>query len=339
VISTNFDFLIEEAAMSLGEPFYVADIDGDEANIKRDRQPHLKIHGCLVRDDKSTLWCKSQLANTPIKERHAQFKTWLAANLRERDLVFVGFWSDWSYLNEIFEDALGGIDQGLVVIVNRSDEAALQSKAPQLWTWSGSEKVTRIVVEESADAFLDDLRAVVWRTFIERLHRESAATYSVLTGKPSNPLPPIPENLSSDDLYALHLDVCGVPRGNVARKKSPDTTMQTLGAVQIGLMKEGASMEGNHYLLNGTRIRVVYGQGRLLSDIRKLYEEESTDFMPAEITIGVGAKDDGGVPADVVRGPANKSTIVRAVSLSRWQTEEDTKHFWAGGEDVTTATH
>jgi hypothetical protein len=115
--------------------------------------------------------------------------------------------------------------------------------------------------------------------------------------------------------------------------------MQTLGAVQIGLMKEGASMEGNHYLLNGTRIRVVYGQGRLLSDIRKLYEEESTDFMPAEITIGVGAKDDGGVPADVVRGPANKSTIVRAVSLSRWQTEEDTKHFWAGGEDVTTATH
>jgi hypothetical protein len=96
VISTNFDFLIEEAARSLGEPFYVADIDGDEANIVRERRPHLKIHGCLVRDDRNTLWCMSQLAKTPMKERHAQFKAWLAANLRERDLVFVGFWSDWA---------------------------------------------------------------------------------------------------------------------------------------------------------------------------------------------------------------------------------------------------
>ena len=339
VISTNFDFLIEEAAKSLGEPFYVADIDGDEANIKRDRRPHLKIHGCLMRDDRNTLWSKSQLANTPMKERHAQFKTWLAANLRERDLLFVGFWSDWSYLNDIFEDALGGIDQGLVVIVNRSDEATLQAKAPKLWAWSGGAKVVRVVVNESGDTFLEELRAIVWRTFIERLFRESAATYSALTGKVATPIPTLPATLSCDDLYTLHLDVCGVPRGNIARKKSPDTTMAVLGAVQIGLIREGATIEGNHYLLNGARLRVVYGQGRVLSDIRKLYQEESTDFIPAETTICVGAKDDGGVPPDVVRGQGNESTIVRTAALTRWQTEEDTKHLWAGVQDVTTATH
>src|SRR5260370_35575208 len=44
VVSTNFDFLIEEAAKSLGEPFYLADIDGEWANIKRDRRPQLSIH-------------------------------------------------------------------------------------------------------------------------------------------------------------------------------------------------------------------------------------------------------------------------------------------------------
>ncbi|MGC2660676.1 MAG: hypothetical protein WA324_22195, partial [Bryobacteraceae bacterium] len=31
VVSTNVDFLIEDAAKSLGEPYYPADIDGDEA--------------------------------------------------------------------------------------------------------------------------------------------------------------------------------------------------------------------------------------------------------------------------------------------------------------------
>ncbi len=212
-------------------------------------------------------------------------------------------------------------------------------QAPRLWTWSGGERVTRIVVEDSADAFLNDLRAVVWRAFIERLHRESKATYAALTGKDADSLPMIPATVSSDDLYTLHLDVCGVPRGLVARKKWPDATMQTLGAVQIGLMRAGAAIEGNHFVLDGTRIRIVYGQGRLLSDILKLYQEESTEYTSAEITICVGAKDDGGVPADVVRGRPSKSTIVRTVSLSQWQTEEDTKHLWAGGEDVIIAAY
>lgn len=115
--------------------------------------------------------------------------------------------------------------------------------------------------------------------------------------------------------------------------------MQVLGAVQIGLMREGALLEGNHYVMNGMRIRVIYGQGRLLSDIRKLYQDESAEFTPAEMTICVGATDDGGVPLDIVRGQPDEATIVRVTALSQWQTEKETKRFWAGGEYVSTAAH
>jgi hypothetical protein len=340
VVSTNFDFLIEEAAKVLGEPDYKADIDGDEANTNRGRKPHLKIHGCLIRDDRNTLWCKSQLGASPLKERHTQFKTWLKANLRERDLIFLGFWSDWAYLNEIFEDALGGIDKGLVVIVNRSDEAQLKSKAAQLWAWSGGEKVKRFVVNESAGEFLAELRFVVWRAFTDRLHRESLQTYSALTGRPDDPAPAMPCNLSCEDLYSLHLDACGVPLGEVARKKRPDATMQVLGAVQMGLIAEGAQLEGNQYLINGARIRVVYGQGRVLSDIRKLYQDEPAAFVKADTIICVGAKDDGGMLPDVVRIPADASTIIRPTPTANWLTEDAAKPLWAGriGQNVVNAT-
>jgi SIR2-like domain len=339
LISTNVDVLIEEAAKELGESYYQGDIDGNEANMVRARKPHLKIHGCLQRDDKNTVWCKQQVENGLLKSRHEQFRAWLSANLRERDLLFVGFWSDWSYLNDIFQDALGGIDKGLVVIVNLSDEALLQSKAPKLWTWSGSTKVHRFVVNQSADTFLAELRTVFWRSFIERLHRQSLPEYVGLTGNQLAAPPALPAHLSCDDLYTLHLDTCGTPRGDVARKKRPENSMQVLGAVQIGLLAQGARLDGNHYLLDGTRIRVVNGQGRLLSAVRKLYESEPTDFIKAETTICVGAKDDGGVPPDVVRTATGTSTIVRAVPPLNWLIEDNAKHVWArnGDHDVNTA--
>jgi hypothetical protein len=329
VISTNVDVLIEEAAKALGEPHYQGDIDGNEANTIRDRKPHLKIHGCLQRDAQNTVWCKGQLTSGVLRDRHAQFKTWLAANLRERDLLFVGFWSDWSYLNDIFQDALGGIDKGLVVIVNPSDETVLQSKAPKLWDWSGSARVKRVVINDSAASFLADLRAVVWKAFSDQLHRESLATFVGLTGKTLATPPVLPAHLSGEDLYALHLDICGEPKGYVARRKRPENSMHVLGAVQIGLLADGAEIEGNHYLCNGTRIRVVNGQGRLLSAVRKRYEEEPAEFVKAETIICVGAKDDGDVPSDVVRGPLDTSSIVRPMPTDNWLTEDGARHLWA----------
>lgn len=229
----------------------------------------------------------------------------------------------------------------MVVIVNPSDEALLQSKAPKLWTWSGSAKVNRFVVNQSADTFLADLRTSVWKSFIERLHRESVSAYVALTGRHIAEPPPLPSHLSCDDLYTLHLDVCGAPKGYVARKKRPENSMQILGAVQIGLLARGAQLDGNHYLLNNTRIRVVNGQGRILSAVRKLYQEEPVEFIKAETIVCVGAKYDGEVPPDIVRGESGTPTIVRPVSPVNWLTEDNAKHVWAAEGDhdvVITAT-
>jgi hypothetical protein len=139
--------------------------------------------------------------------------------------------------------------------------------------------------------------------------------------------------LSCDDLYALHLDTCGAPKGDLARKKRPENSLEVIGAVQIGLLSQGAQLDGNHYLVGGARIRVVNGQGRLLSAVRKLYSDEPTDFIEAETTICVGAKDDGGVPPDVVRTATGNSTIIRTTQPMNWITEDDAKLVWAGNGD------
>ena len=70
----------------------------------------------------------------------------------------MGFWSDWAYLNNIFEKSIDAIDGSLVVIVNPSDKATLASKAPGLWAWTENGQSERFIVRQSAADFLDELR-------------------------------------------------------------------------------------------------------------------------------------------------------------------------------------
>jgi hypothetical protein len=96
VLSTNVDRLVEVAAEDLGEPQAYVALDGLEANLARAHGAHIKLHGCLHRDEANTIWCKSQLDKEPVRERLTQLQTWIQARLRGRDVVFLGFWSDWA---------------------------------------------------------------------------------------------------------------------------------------------------------------------------------------------------------------------------------------------------
>lgn len=334
VVSTNVDALTEVAAEDLGESQAFVALDAAEANVPRLHRQHVKLHGCLRRKDEETVWCKSQLANEPLHSRLENLDTWLRAHLVGRDVVFLGFWSDWSYLNEIFEKSIHAIEGGLVVIVNPSGEATLATKAPVLWAWSGNGKSERFIVQQSAAEFLDELRKLKWTHFVNRVIEQGAETYKTLTGITAIPLA-VPDGLNADEVYRLKEDTCGAPANTVSRVKRPTASLNMAGAVHAGLKINGAAHEGSNYRLDGKRIRILNAQGQLLTSFRSQFQHEPTPFDPADILICVGAKDDGAVAIDIARGNKNRSTVVRPAVVGDWVTEDQATQFWRIAANVS----
>jgi hypothetical protein len=57
----------------------------------------------------------------------------VAANLRQQDLLIVGFWHDWEYLNAIISSAMENVQPLSVTVVDLSPSDVLQQKAPEVW--------------------------------------------------------------------------------------------------------------------------------------------------------------------------------------------------------------
>jgi hypothetical protein len=184
-----------------------------------DHAPFLKIHGCTVRDPENTLWCPGQLtvgAASTLAQRIQRSTTWLHANLVGRDLIFLGFWSDWAYLNKILVNAIGMESLPLVVLVNPDTAANLEAKAPELSAWANKQARFEHVVA-SGDDFLDELRALFCRSFLSRLLAAARPTYQAMVG--TEPLiTTFPSELPTEDLFTLRRDSCGKRFGQVARE-------------------------------------------------------------------------------------------------------------------------
>jgi NAD-dependent SIR2 family protein deacetylase len=337
VLSTNVDRLVEVAAEDLGEPQAYVALDGLEANLARAHRPHIKLHGCLYRDEANTIWCKSQLDKEPVRERLTELQTWIGARLQGRDVVFLGFWSDWAYLNAVFESSVTSIENALVVIVNPSNDANLEAKAKGLWDWSARPGITRRIVRESASDFLAELRKLMWINFVNRLLRQSETTFVQLGGSAQDGRYEIASDaLNTDEAYRLRLDACGIPYRKAARQKRPDVHMNKLGVVQLGLLARGAQLEGNQFVLNEQRIRVLNGQGQLLGVIKGAYADEPAQFPRVDLMICVGATDDGNMPQSVVRGDSSAGTTVRATGGAKWQNEDNVSDLWRINQNVAT---
>jgi len=86
------DTLIEISAAQLGESDFCASVNPADLNRADLRHRQLiKLHGCCLIDRPNTIWCKAQLDENPISQRIERFKEWTTPNLRERDLLIVGF--------------------------------------------------------------------------------------------------------------------------------------------------------------------------------------------------------------------------------------------------------
>ena len=153
-LSSNYDTMIERHAGNCGADLRPS-LDGSGATERAAfHSPLLKFHGCQFCDAASTVWTTKQLANGVIAQRFESSRAWMTANLQHKDLLVVGFWSDWSYLNVILDGVLGVAPPTSITVIDPSTSAQLEAKAPQLWALAHSAGIEFNHVQESSKPHL-----------------------------------------------------------------------------------------------------------------------------------------------------------------------------------------
>ena len=182
--------------------------------------PLLKVHGCRQIDLDTTVWSVLQLGAQPIRNRIAGNAAWLSHRLANRDLLIVGYATDWDYLNQVLREVLGAVAPALVIIVNLSDGVALAAKAPQLVALGGRASLRFLHVSASADEFLDSLRRAFSRSFVRQVLHCGRLEFEDKKGAPPDPTWLEPPDLTSDAYWRYDAIWRAVVRGNLPRKTS-----------------------------------------------------------------------------------------------------------------------
>lgn len=319
VSTTNFDSLVESAAGQIGERDFRAVVDAGDLAQQTPHRPYIKLHGCGIRSRPSTVWCQPQLSEAAVASRMAEFQAWLAANLGGRDLVFVGFWTDWSYLTDLLAAYLGATTPQHVYLVDPAGEADLRRKAPALWDWAHGRNITFHHCPESGVTFLDDLRRRWSAVYINRLMDESRATYAALFGSDPGVMRGSPAG-DSRTLYALRRDLTGTSRTAAVRGRQPEDVNHLAGALHRRLVERGSTYSAHRHEFGGRSIRLVSGRGRLLSQVKAAFDAEPPLPLPADVVVCAGAIEDA-APPHIVRS-AGAATIVRGGGFHDWKTHE-----------------
>jgi hypothetical protein len=315
-LSANFDMLIEQWAWSRKVDLQGA-LDGIEAMaLAAEMSPLLKFHGCMIRGRKKTLWTTGQLAETEIAQTIQRCTDWMKLLLPGKDLLIVGFWTDWGYLNRMLAEALNMIAFGSVTVVDPDTSANLQNKAPELWATLSPGPHFRHFDKSGADA-LEELRVEYSRVWLKRF---LALAEPLLTDE-GKACPARGLALDCEDLYNARRDGEGVPYNHAARTKAPAPSASQAAFAHHLLLDGGATRDGAWYLRNGQRIRVVNGVGQAMNSVRGRYKEPPAAAQP-DIIVCAGAQDLS-VPGNLI-GAGGDRNIIRPSGggTARWMTLE-----------------
>ena len=313
-ISTNYDTLIERCGVDYGFDFQSA-LDGDEAIRLANRQgPLLKLHGCSNRDRLTTIWTPQQISKPPISDRLQKSENWMSTNLRQKDLLIVGFWSDWHYLNEIFSSTLSTLMPSSVTVIDQLDRQELQQKAPYLWDAMNGYGISFHHVQESGADALDELRRAFSGNYLRQVFEAGRDSLERQFGAKCDPTWFEVENLDSEALYGWRRDAEGVPSGKPATKKQPENS-ELLGFFHLLLRRAGATAYETGYEVNGRTIRVINGRGASLSTLRSEFVEPPA-VVTADMIIAVTATDLGS-PDNVVRS-GRAGDFIRPEHVAEW---------------------
>lgn len=321
-VSTNFDELIERAAETLGEPIFEAALAGSEVSPSLPHKPLLKLHGCMRKGRYDILWCNQQLTRIPaepVASRLESSTVWLRANLLNHDLLIVGFWTDWAYLNSILETALEGIRPTTVFLTDTATEEVLRDKAPGLWKLAIDCGDRFVRTQQSGAEFLDEFRKVYSLRFFSKVLDAATQAYQARFGQaPQNPI--LPEDADTSELYELRRDL--LCTSSIIRDRAPSVTMELAGTVHLRLQSKGAVFSGPRYLLGGQLVRVINGGGQVISLVKQRFSTRQAQSGVDEVVICAGAESDGGAPSNLIRD-ATPPTVARPGSKSEWLTIPD----------------
>lgn len=319
-VTTNYDRLVEASAQKLGEPFFRPIADTNDLGLTTEHKPFLKVHGCEGRILSHTIWCKEQFEDEPLRTRALRFRNWLAAELVGRDILIVGFWSDWEYLSEVFADSLPALGECSVVLVDPSPAASLEAKAPNLWRWAHGTGVNFVHEQESGAAFLDEFRKHFSTVVLQQLFDSSEAAYRALFGEAPHGRARAFTGWTSEQFYQLRRDLSGQPRNRPVRSRSPDPKFESHTAIHQRLLDKGATYQAHTYTLGAERIRLVSGHGQLLSRVKAQYQKEPPMPVPGHKVVCIGAINDG-VPSNVIR-PDETPGILTGGTEPTWTSQE-----------------
>ncbi|MEZ4417182.1 MAG: SIR2 family protein [Gemmatimonadota bacterium] len=321
-VSTNYDTHIEDASADLGEGDPRGALDGVEANLYADRyKPLLKLHGCCRRSRNETVWHPRQLDDPTISARISSAATWLAGHLQGRDLLIVGFWSDWAYLNAVLESCVQSVRPQAIIVVNPDTASTLQTKAHSLWSWTQACGAHFFHEEEPAEVFLHDLRRVALEQFVRRLLFASTGKFLDLLGREFSGTLPDLALLSVEALFAFRHDIAARASDEPVRTQRPEG-LEHAGAILLRMIELDAEFLGDMLVLNGEGIRLIRRpSGTRMSQVRADLDSAGGLSPAVDRVVCVDCLSDS-LPSDIVRG-SRPAGIVRGGSSATWMSIDE----------------
>ena len=240
------------------------------AALPPDTSPLLKIHGCRTCDPDNMIWAPGQLDVEPVASRIASSEGWLRVRLLDRDLLVVGYWTDWDYLNGVLERTLGAVRPARVIIVDPAEGATFAAKAPALYALGDRAGLEFRHVSASGSDFLDGFRLKFSKFFVRRVLHAGADEYRELTGNQPTPELTEPPDLDNDTLWRVRRDLEGCKPTEPAHNRNPPEE-PLLGLILLQLRAGGAVADGSYWLLNGRRVRVLRAPNQVLYRIKAAF--------------------------------------------------------------------
>jgi hypothetical protein len=319
-LSANFDSLIEQWAGSR-KIFLRGALNGQEAMEFRDKtSPLLKFHGCMIRGPNETLWTDAQLGDPSIRDRVTSCSDWMRLELPGKDLLIIGFWTDWGYLNDLLAEALRTVRFGSVTVVDMATSADLQLKAPRLWaTLTGGTANFLHLRASSADS-LEELQTAFSRAWLRQFYALGEPLVAA-AGIAYAAMDPV---MSSEDLYKSRCDAEGVPYNRAAQLKEPPAHGAEAAFLHHLLSQAGATRDGAWHRYGGQRVRVVQGAGQALNSVKERYKEPPASVQP-DIVACAGARDLS-TPGKLISSGSGLSVVRPGAGTgARWMTSQQAR--------------